>query len=130
MIGRSIPRSSRMRRFGQRVVSGSCFGPGRAPPRSNGSIQYSPMAGMLSTVDVEDFASDEMSGVEVEHGLDDLIDRAHALHRMKRGKKVISLGMVHRRLDDARRYRVHPDALVRILDCKRSRRRIDAALGQ
>src|ERR1700744_4120338 len=77
------------------------------------------MAGALAAVDMEDFARHEVRRFEVEDRLDDVGGLAHAPYRFKRRESVLALDRVHRRLDIARRDRVHAYAAFCIFDGKR-----------
>jgi hypothetical protein len=54
-----------------------------------------------AAVDVQRLTSDEARCLEVEHGLDDFLDRAHAAHGVERREEAVRFGRVHGGLDDA-----------------------------
>src|SRR5262245_37624482 len=124
MIGRSIPSNFRMLSFGQPSAVLSSLGV------ASELVERSPVAGMLSSIDMQDLAGNKLCGVEVKHRFDDLINRPHSLDGMKGSEEVVGLGGVHRGLDDTRRHGVHPDALAGKLDRQRSGDRIEASLGE
>jgi len=61
------------------------------------------MTGVSTAIDMQCLAGDEVSVLEVEHSLDNFLDRAHAADGMQRGEEVVRFGRVHRCPDDARR---------------------------
>ena len=68
------------------------------------------MTGRLSAVDMQDLAGDEGRLFEEQHGVDDIVDLAHASHGIQAGQgRVRRLGM-HGGLDDARRHRIEAQA--------------------
>ena len=88
------------------------------------------MASALTTIDMEDFASDEVRAFQVEDRLHDVIDLTHMSDRVQAAEGGVSFFAVHRRFDDAGRYRVDPNAALGVLDGQRLGRRVDATLGQ
>ena len=88
------------------------------------------MASALATVDMQDLASDEICPVEVEDRLHDVVDFAHVADRVQAAQRLMGFLGVHRRFDDARRYRVDPNATLGVLDRQGFGRGVDAALGQ
>ena len=71
------------------------------------------VAGDLAAVDVQDLAGDERRRLQEEDAVDDVADLAHAPERVEPGERVVGLRRVLRRLDDARRDGVDPDAAGR-----------------
>jgi hypothetical protein len=73
--------------------------------------------GDLATVDVQDLSRDVRSRLQEQDAVDDVADLANA---SERGKPVtellVAVRRVHRRLDDARRDGVDPDAAGSVLD--------------
>ncbi|MNO05776.1 hypothetical protein D3C81_2272870 [compost metagenome] len=60
------------------------------------------MASALTTIDMEDFASDEVRAVQVQDRLHDVIDLAHMPNRVQAAEGGVGFFAVHRRFDDAR----------------------------
>src|SRR5262245_66606529 len=79
---------------------------------------------------MKDLARHKACGLEVEDGLHDVADLAHALQGMHRSQEFVSLRRMHRSLDDAGGNGVHANALRGIFDGERLCDRVDAALGQ
>jgi hypothetical protein len=83
MIGRSIPRRSRRRRLGQIIFL---------------SVSYTalglrlPSTGVSAAVDVQRLTRDEARCLEIEHGLDDFLDRANATHGVERREEAVRFG--------------------------------------
>src|SRR5262245_22561148 len=78
-----------------------------------------PVTGVRAAVDVKSFAGDERGRLQIQHRIDDFSDLAHPPHGVQPGEEGVRFGLVHRRLDDPRRDRVHTDALVCVLDRQR-----------
>ena len=89
------------------------------------------MPGGLAAVDVQDLPGDVRRCLQEQDAVDDVADLADAAERRKLvTESVIAFRRVHRRLDDARRDRVDPDAAGGVLDGQRPGGRGQAALGQ
>src|ERR1700733_7087497 len=75
------------------------------------------VAGDLPAVDVQDLAGDERRRLQEEDAVDDVADLAHMPDWGElRAEPDVALRRMHRRLDDARRDGVDPDATGRVLD--------------
>src|SRR5580704_16346389 len=69
-------------------------------------------AGALSAVDMQYLAGDEGRAFEIEHGIDDIADLAHAPDRMQIAEEFMRFRLMHRRLDHAGCHRVDANALL------------------
>ena len=75
------------------------------------------VTGGLAAVDVQDLAGDVRRCLQEQDAVDDVADLADAPERGKPvTESVIAVRRVHRRLDDARRDGVDPDAARGVLD--------------
>ena len=75
------------------------------------------VAGDLAAVDMKDLAGNERRRLQEKDAVDDVADLAHVPYRRELGAETgIALRRMHRRLDDAWRDGVHPDAAGGILD--------------
>ena len=75
------------------------------------------MTGDLAAVDVQDLAGDERRRLQEEDAVDDVADLADVPNRGELGAEPgVALRRMHRRLDDAGRDGVHPDAAGGVLD--------------
>src|SRR5437763_6638222 len=84
----------------------------------------------LPAVDMQDVASDELGSFEVENCIDDVGYLADATERMKTLQLLIGGRVVPRRLDDAERYRVDPDAARGVFDRQRTADGDESSFGQ
>src|SRR5438874_535914 len=87
------------------------------------------MPGALASIDVEDLAGHEASGLEVEDGVDDIADFAHPTDRMHCAQCFMGLGRMHGGLDDAGSDRIDANASLREFDGEPLGNRIQATLG-
>lgn len=92
------------------------------------SLQSVP--GALPAVHVQNLASHKARVIEIHHRLRDIVDFAHVPNRMQRAQCRVGFFAMHRRLDDARRYRVHPDSALGVFDGQGFGGGVEAALGQ
>ena len=88
------------------------------------------MTRALPTINVEDFASDELGAVQVHDRVGDVIDLAHVPDRVQCAQGGVGFFAVHRGLDDAGRYCVHPNAALGVFDGQGAGCRVQAAFGQ
>ena len=85
-------------------------------------VGFGSMTCALSAVDVKDFASHEGGRLEVEDRANDVGDLAHVADGVQGIELRMRFDGVHRRFDDPRRDRVHPNTALRIFDRERSGR--------
>ena len=88
------------------------------------------MARTLAAIDVNGLAGHEARGFQIEDRAYDLRDLAHPAKRVQLGELRMRFDRMHRRLDDARRDRIHSDAALCILDRQRFGRSTQASLRQ
>src|SRR4051795_11966124 len=88
------------------------------------------MSGALTAVDVQGLAGDERGTFEIEDPVDDIADLAGPTDGVQRSARLVGLGAVRRRLDDAQRDGVGSDSPRRILDRQRAGDRGKSALCQ
>jgi hypothetical protein len=86
-----------------------------------GSVDGGSVARALPAVDVEGLSGHEGGRFEIEDGVHDIGDLAHSAERVESAERLMRLDGMHRRLNDARRDRVHPE-------CRASRIRLPATL--
>ena len=79
---------------------------------------------------MQELPGHEGRSLQVEHSRDDVGDSADTSEWMQTGEGAEILVGVHRGVDDIGRYRVHPDSLVRVLDCKGFGDGCHAAFGE
>src|SRR3954452_17019218 len=107
------PRAARRRQPAGLLLPASRR-PGRRPLRSTG-FRWS-VAGDLAAVDVQDLSGDERRRLQEENPVDHIADLTDASERVEPSERVVRLRGMLRRLDDAQRDRVDPNAAGRVLD--------------
>jgi hypothetical protein len=70
------------------------------------------MARALAAINVNGLACHEAGRFEIEDRVDDVGNLAHAAKRVHLSELRMRLDRMHRRLDNARRDRVHPDTAL------------------
>src|SRR4051794_22204621 len=78
------------------------------------------MSGGLSAVDVQGLAGDERGTFEIDDPVDDVADLAGPTDGVQRSARLVGLGAVRRRFDDAQRDGIGSDSSSRILDRQRA----------
>ena len=76
------------------------------------------MARALSAVNVQKLTRDKCRGFQVKHSPDDVGDRAHPSQGVHAGEDGVGVVGVHRSVDNARGYRVNPDSVACVFNCK------------
>src|ERR1700722_3929895 len=94
--------------------SGSCASM-PAFHRSRASRRAS-VSGTLTTVHVQDLAGDEVRVLQVQHGLDAIVDLADTPQRMHLGQCFVGRYVVHGGANVTESDSVAPDAVLRVLD--------------
>src|SRR3984885_5502387 len=74
------------------------------------------VSGTLTSIHVHDLAGDKRRVLQIEHGLDDIVDVAHAPERMPFGQCIVCRRIVHGSANVAESDSVAPDAVLRVLD--------------
>ena len=78
------------------------------------------MPGSLTTVNVQGLAGDERRTFEVADPVDDVADLAGPTDGMQRSDRLVGLGTIHRRFDDAQRDGIDSNSSRRTLDRQRA----------
>jgi hypothetical protein len=65
---------------------------------------------------MDELASDEFGSLKIENRVDNLANLAHATERMQAGKGFMAFWGVHRRFNDARSDRIHPNPVLSVFD--------------
>ena len=89
-----------------------------APPAATivfGDVN-STVACALAAVDMKNFTGHEPSAFEIEHGVRDVTDVAHAIDRMKPSEHIVIFRRVHRRFDHSRSHGIDANATLSVLD--------------
>jgi hypothetical protein len=88
------------------------------------------VTGALTTIDVQDFAGDEVGVVQIHNRLSDVVDFAHVADRVQIAQRFMGFFAVHRGLDDARGNRVHPNPALGVLNRQGFGRCVQTTFGQ
>src|ERR1700748_3014899 len=83
--------------------------------RSSASRRAS-VSGTLTTVHMQDLAGDKVRVLQVQHGVDDIVDAADAPQRMHLGQRLVGRRVVHGGANVTQSDGVAPDAVLRVFD--------------
>src|SRR3954454_18070473 len=88
------------------------------------------VARLLTTVDVQYLAGDELRALEVGDRVDDFVDLTQPAERVQCREELVRLLRVHRRTNDARRHRVETDPAGGVLRGEGLGDGVESALGE
>ena len=98
--------------------------------RRSSTSRSASVSGTLTSIHMDDLAGDKRRVLQKQHGLDDIVDLAHAPQRMPRGQCSVCRRIMHGSANVAESDGVAPDTVLCVLDGQFSGHGVQPAFGQ